>query len=377
MFIDWLSVSQEFDCDLPDVTGIVIETLCKKTGERLSSREPKFKHEGSWSTSISINIQGRRISVEGNPSRIDRQDNLFGYATIEQCIAVYNRILAEYGLPRFTKCTRIDFLQSEDGSRASTTADGVVIHTIHLTTNHSVGKGNVTQYLKGLSSQSIGRNYGFLYPNGRTVTWTPKGEGKGGRLQYRKAYDKAFEIQDKLLPKVKRAFGENSDEYGYVKKIQAYCEEHGVVRMEQELKSEYLKREHLAYWGLFDEGEFARLHGEFLKLDQKLKVNAMDLVSISEQLILEGVCETTKAANTTAMYAIEWMSGKTFDFKKAQVKTHRARLNRIGIDIKMSFDREKFSPVIVREIREVTRVSVLDIPHWYKRPVGHLHLVAA
>jgi hypothetical protein len=77
------------------------------------------------------------------------------------------------------------------------------------------------------------------------------------------------------------------------------------------------------------------------------------------------------------MYAIEWMSGKTFDFKKAQVKTHRARLNRIGIDIKMSFDREKFSPVIVREIREVTRVSVLDIPHWYKRPVGHLHLVAA
>ena len=377
MFIDWLSVSQEFDHDLPAVTDIVIETICRKTGERLATREPRFKHEGSWSTSISINVQGRRIHVEGNPSRIDREDNLFGYATLEQCFAVYNRILAEWGLPPFTRCTGVFFKQDGDGSKVSTCTDGATIHAIHLTTNHTVGKGNVLAYLRGLATQSIGRNKPFLYPNGRTVTWTPKGEGKGGRLQYRKAYDKAFEMADKLLPKVKRAFGEQSPEYAYVQQVQRYCEEQGVVRMEQEFKSEFLKREQLAYWGLFDESRFAALHRQFLQVDERLQVNAMDMVTIAQQLVLTGVCSNTKAANTTAMYAQLWMNGQSFDLNKRQIQDHRARLNKIGIDIGIPCDLQRFSPVIVREIREVTRVASLEIPSWYKRPSGHLQLVAA
>lgn len=379
-FIDWLAISQEHDHDLPAVTDIVIETICRRTGERLSTREPRFKHEGSWSTSVTINVQGRRVFVEGNPSRIDRSDNLFGYSTLDQCVAVYNRILAEWGLPPFTRGTQ---LQQRQVRRSTGTwdealvSDGAVIHAMHLTTNHSVGKGNVLAYLRGLSSQSIGRNIGYLYPNGRTVTWTPKAEGKGGRLQYRKAYDKAYEMADKLLPKVKRHYGEHSDEYAYVQRVQQYCADQGVVRMEQELKAEYLKREGLAFWGLFDESRLKSLHDEFLRVDQKLKVNAMDMVTIAEQLVVEGICSNTKAANTTAMYAHLWMTGQSFDLSKAQVKVHRARLNRIGIDIGRPCDLTRFSPVIVREIREVTRVSTLEIPSWYRRPAGHLQLVAA
>lgn len=376
MFFDWLAISQEHDHDLPAVTDVVIETICRRTGERLSSREPMFKHEGSWSTSITINVQGRRVFVEGNPSRIDRQDNLLGYATIEQCITVYNRILAEYGLPPFTRCTRVYVRQGEDGSKPELVADGAVIHAVHLTSNHSVGKGNVLAYLRGLSSQSIGRNIGHLFSNGRTVAWAPKAEGKGGRLQYRKAYDKAFEMALNLLPKVKRAFGEESPEYAYVQRVQQYCEEQGVVRFEHELKAEFLKRKQMAFWGLFDEGQFAQLHDEFLGVDTRLKVNAMDMVTIAQQLVIEGICTNTKAANTTAMYVHLWMSGQSFDLTKSQVQTHRARLNRIGIDIGRPCDLTRFSPVIVREIREVTRVSKLAYPDWYKRP-NHLQQVAA
>ena len=376
MFFDWLAVSQEHDHDLPAVTDIVIETICRRTGERISTREPMFKHEGSWSTSVTINVQGRRVFVEGNPSRIDREDNLLGYATIDQCITVYNRILAEYGLPPFTRCTRVFVRQGEDGSKPELVADGVVIHAVHLTSNHSVGEGNVLAYLRGLSSQSIGRNIGYLYPNGRTVTWTPKAEGKGGRLMYRKAYDKAHDLADKLLPRVKRAHGEHSPEFAYVQRVHRYCVEQGVVRFEQELKAEFLKRKHLAFWGLFDEGQFARLHDEFLGVDTRLKVNAMDMVTIAQQLVLEGICTNTKAANTTAMYVHLWMQGQSFDLKKSQVKTHRARLNRIGIDIGRPCDLTRFSPVIVREIREVSRVSALVYPDWYKRP-NHLQQVAA
>ncbi len=70
------------------------------------------------------------------------------------------------------------------------------------------------------------------------------------------------------------------------------------------------------------------------------------------------------------------MNGQSFDLEKSQVKTHRARLNRIGIDIGRPCDLTRFSPVIVREIREVNRVSVLQYPAWYKRP-NHLQQVAA
>lgn len=376
MFIDWLTISQEHDHDLPIVGNIVHLTIDANTDEVLSTRQPRFKHEGSFSTSVTIHIQGRKIRVEGNPSRVGRLDNLFGHQTIEQCVSVYNALLREYGLPGFSRCTYLDIRQGCSGAKSGDRiADGAKIERIDLTTNVALGEGNVLAYLRGVSSQRIGHSIGFLYPNGRTVAWTPKGNGKGGRLQYRKAYDKSFEMDQNCLPKVKRAFGESSEEYTYVKRVRDYCVQEGVVRMEQELKSEFLQREALCYWGLFDERRLAELHREFLKIDEKLKVTAMDIVSISEQLLAEKIVETTRSANTTAMYAIQWMTGQRFDFGKKQVQTHAARLNRIGINIRNACDTSRFAPVFVRQCREVTK-SNLAIPAWYQR-ANHLQQVAA
>ncbi|MFO6210786.1 hypothetical protein ACLBU3_31810, partial [Pseudomonas aeruginosa] len=166
MFIDWLSVSQEHPHDLPVVCDVFTLTVDASTHEVLSTRQPWFKHEGSYSTSIKISVQGRKVRVEGNPSRIDRQDNLFGYVTIEQCIAVYNQLLAEYGLPAFTRCTEIHLRDGSSGARPGDwVADGCVIDRIDLTTNVSVGEGNVLAYLRGLSTQRIGHSVGYLYPN--------------------------------------------------------------------------------------------------------------------------------------------------------------------------------------------------------------------
>lgn len=376
MFIDWLTISQEHDHDLPIVCDILTLTIDSNTNEVLSTKQPRFKHEASYSTSVTIHIQGRKIRIEGNPSRVGRLDNLFGFTTIEQCVAVYNDLLREYGLPDFTRCTRLDIRQGESGAKSGDRiADGAKIERIDLTTNFALGEGNVLAYLRGVSSQRIGHSIGFLYPNGRTVSWTPKGNGQGGRLQYRKAYDKAFEMDQNCLPKIKRIFGEESTEYKYVQRIRDYCVSEGVVRLEQELKSEFLQREALCYWGLFDEGRLAKLHCEFLKIDEKLKVTAMDIVSISEQLLAENIVDTTRAANTTALYAIQWMHGQRFDFKKRQVQDHAARLNRIGINIRNACDTSRFAPVFVRQCREVTK-STLAIPTWYQRP-NHLKQVAA
>ena len=377
MFIDWLTISQEHDHDLPVVCDVFTLTIDANTNEVLSTRQPRFKHEASFSTSVSIHVQGRKIRVEGNPSRVGRLDNLFGFTSIEQCVSVYNALLREYGLPGFTRCTRLDIRQGESGAKSGDRiADGAKIERIDLTTNVSLGEGNVLAYLRGVSSQRIGHSIGFLYPNGRTVAWTSKGNGKGGRLQYRKAYDKAFEMDQNCLPKIKRIFGEESQEYKYVQRVRNYCAQEGVVRMEQELKSEYLQREALCYWGLFDERRLAELHSEFLKIDEKLKVTAMDIVSIAEQLVAEGVCETLRSARTTASYALEWMSGTSnIDFSKSQVKGHAAKLNRIGINIRNASDTSRFAPVFVRQCREVSK-STLTVPTWYQRP-NHLQQVAA
>ncbi|WP_137885721.1 phage/plasmid replication protein [Pseudomonas sp. 2FE] len=376
MFIDWLTVSQEHNHDLPVVCDVFTLTIDANTNEVLSTRQPRFKHEASHSTSVTIHVQGRKVRVEGNPSRVGRLDNLFGFTSIEQCISVYNALLRDYGLPPFTRCTRVDIRQGESGAKSGDRiADGAKIERIDLTTNVAMGEGNVLAYLRGVSSQRIGHSIGFLYPNGRTVSWTPKGNGKGGRLQYRKAYDKAFEMDQNILPKIKRLYGEESPEYAYVLRVRNYCAEHGVVRMEQELKSEFLQREALCYWGLFDERRLAELHDEFLKIDEKLKVTAMDIVSISGQLIAEGVCDTTRSAMTTAGYALLWMSGAPIDFSKSQVNTHAARLNRIGINIRNACDTSRFAPVFVRQCREINK-SALLVPLWYQRP-NHLQQVAA
>lgn len=376
MFIDWLTVSQEHDHDLPVVCDVFTVTIDANTDEVLSTKQPRFVHRESFSTSVTIHVSGRNVRIDGNPSRVGRLDNLFGFTTIDQCIAVYNALLAKYGLPPFTRCTRVMLRDGASGGKAGDlVADGAVIHRIDLTTNVALGEGNALAYLRGVSSQRIGHSIGYLYPNGRTVAWTPKGNGKGGRLQYRKAYEKSFEMNQNLLPKIKREFGEDSDEYKYVVQVRDYCVQQGVVRMEQELKAEYLKREGLAFWGLFKEARFVEIHNEFLAIDERLQVTAMDMMTIADKLLELGVVNSRQAANSTASAAILWMHGHKFDFTKSQVKTNAARLNRIGINIRNACDTSRFAPVFVRQCREVTKRE-LPMPSFYRRP-SHLHLVAA
>ncbi|WP_248833021.1 phage/plasmid replication domain-containing protein [Pseudomonas syringae] len=162
MMIDWPTVSQEHDHDLPVVCDVFTLTIDSNTNEVLSTRQPRFKHEASHSTSVTIHVQGRKVRVEGNPSRVGRLDNLFGYTSVEQCISVYNALLREYGLPAFTRCTRLALRQGASGSKSSDlVADGAKIERIDLTTNIALGEGNVLAYLRGVSSQRIGHSIGF------------------------------------------------------------------------------------------------------------------------------------------------------------------------------------------------------------------------
>lgn len=376
MFFDWLTIYQDHEGDLPMIGERATITIDTSTGAHLGTSQPIVQHEGSYCTSLQIRISGNRITVKGNPSRINRLDNLFGLQSLDECVSVYNRVLSSLGLPSFTKCTKTHYRQGEEGERATVFSDGAIIQELHITSNRSAGEGCADDYICGLSTLRYRYMEPRLHTNGKTVDWLSvrNHEGRASSLMYPSVYNKAFEMALHLLPKITRKYGFESPEADYVREVIAYCEKNGVVRFEQKLKSKFLSRNNFKFYGLFDEQLLRPIHDEFLNIDEKLQVTAMTLESISERLIRLGICDNTKAGNTTAMYAMLWMSGQSFDLNKKQVQTHRARLRKIGIDIADKCNISRHSPVFVRKAIEV-EVKSLERPHWYRSAVP-LRLVA-
>jgi len=375
MFYDWLGIYQDFDKPIPvigDRAMIVVDT---DTGEHLTMTQPAHKFEGSYSTSIRIMISDNRITMKGNPSRINRLDNLFGFTTIENCVAVYNQILLSLGLPPFTKCTHVFHRQNKENEKVSTFSDGATITELHITSNKAAGQGNTNDYIKGLSTLRYRHMIPRLHTNGNTCDFLNP-QGKASTLIYPSIYNKAQEIKLHTLDKIKRLHGDYSQEVKYINDLINYCEKNGVTRFEQKLKSAFLRKHNFRFYGLFDEKLLIPIHEEFLNIDDKLQVTAMTLENISERLLRLKICDTTRAANTTSMYAIQWMHGMKFNLDKTQVKLHRSRLRKIGIDIADTCDMSRHSPVFVRKAKEV-KISNLVIPSWYKHPqVNHLQIVA-
>jgi len=364
-FFDWLTVEQDFGFELPFLSDVAYQRIHVESGEGSSLNQTPFTHKGSFCDTILIKIRGSVLKFSGNPSRWGRLDNLFGLSSVDACISVYNSICRDLGLPQFTRCTRLLPCQTPDATRQKWTSDGAIIKELHITQNISVGAGNVDDYLSGLSTQRYRNSIPRLHSNGKSVDWlSARGNAN---LIYPTVYDKAHEIELHALPKFKNVFGEESDNYNYLKSLAEYCRSIGLVRFEQKLKSRYLQKHDLSYWGISDYSVLNDLHNEFINVDKKLQVTAMDFETISERLFNLGIVETTRAANTTAIYAVQWMHGHTFDFNKKQVKTHRARLRKIGIDIAQRCNISKFSPVFVTATREVKPVPV-QIPSWYQMP---------
>lgn len=375
MFFDWLTMYQ----DHPEVTfpmlgdraSIVIDTA---TGEHLGLRQPTVTHGGSYSTQLHVRISGQRITVSGNPSRYDRIDNLFGFTTLEECVAVYNKVLLSLGLPPFSKCTQIFFRQGEDGKRVETFSDGAVITELHVTSNRSVGQGSVPDYLKGISTLRYRNSIPRLHTDGNTCDWLSS-KGKATMI-YPSVYNKGHWLKINDLPKIVRKFGDDSAEAIYLKRVISYCEQHGVCRHEQKLKSEFLRRHDFHFYGLFDPAGLKPFHDEFLAIDDRLQVTDMKLETIADKLIRLGIVDNVRAANTTTLYAIQWMHGHKFDLSKSQVQTHRSRLRKIGIDIADMCDISRHSIVHVRKATEIVPCN-LPVPDWYNRPqVQSLRLVA-
>jgi II/X family phage/plasmid replication protein len=364
-FFDWVKVYQDFDFQLPIVSNRAYANIDVQTGDILTLSQPTFQHKGSFSSVVSIRITGNRITIDANPSRYNRLDNLFGLTSLDACMDVYNKILVSLGLPEFTKCTKV--FQTTDKVKGSakfdTSTDGAVFQRIDVTSNMATS-GCSLDYIKGISTLTYRNSNPNLYPNGTACDWRTASGGVSS-LMYAKLYDKAHEIKIHALKKIKNSLGVNSTEYAYLLKLYDYCMALGVVRFEQEFKSELLRRMHSRFWGLFDDSVFEAEHLKFRALDERLQVTSMDYETVGELLIRNGHVTSTKSANTTSLYFLQWMHGQKFDKSKSQVQVHRARLRKIGIDICRPCNVSSISPIQVKSATEVL-TSNIEVPSWYR-----------
>jgi II/X family phage/plasmid replication protein len=366
-FIDRLFIQQDHpDGGLPLVGEHKIERIELETGEKLPPTVNQKILEGSYSTKLTIRSNGHRVRVEGNPSRWQRTDNLFGLASIDDCVAVYNHILSKYHLPPFTKSTHI-YHRQMIGDKSQLCGNGAQITGIDFTINHQVGKGKEQSFIRGMSSMQIGRGrQPKLYPDGNTCNW-----GEASTWLMTKLYCKAAEL-DRNLKKIKRKkqTEQTASQVDYITKLIEYCQQKGVVREEHSLRQSMLKRHNLHIYGLHNELDYFKYLKDIENAMNTIQISHDEHESIAHQLVNAGAVKTLRQANTTMAYFNMWQYGTDLRqagvLSQSQFYEHKARLKTIGIDIAQKFDVSRLCPTLRRS--EIINVQPLQIPKWYKYP---------
>ncbi len=367
-FIDWLSVAQEHpEGGLPVVGREMVMRYDLQTGEVVRQAPNRKTVEGSYSSSLFIRCDGSRVSVEGNPSRWQRLDNLFGFQRFDDCIQVYNGILLEVGLPPFTPCRRVGWQQGPEDRTARRVSDGAIFKRVDWTRNLAVGEGNELPFLRALSSQSFGKGHRpYLYADGNTVDW-----GKGGTLWYQKVYSKAAELEITLKKLTKKLTQEEKE---YLLRLIRYCREQGIVRDEREFKRAFLQRKNLCFYGMTKESDFNDYLTDVDTMIERLEMSTVDYETIADQLLERGICKSRQSANATQAVVLAWLHGQRMP-RRSQYFEHKRRLRELGIDISVPYDASRAMPQLKRQ--RVIQVSTAVPPAWYVMPKAHrLRLVS-
>lgn len=370
-FIDKVNVMQVHDLELPYLGkngALEFDLFTGETTDVLKV-QGKFPVKGSYSTSLRVHCDGSRVYMEGNPSRFGRCENLFGLTSLEDCIAVYNHVLLQLGLPPFTT-GRFDYLMGKENEKQKKSYTGAVFTHIDITKNHIVGAGNCYAYLRALSTLSLPNGkHPYLYPNGATVDYSSSKCGGGSSWDYDKFYIKHIDLKDNRSSNLRDASPEDE---AYYDQVIAHCETQGVIREEHSFKAKKLKRYDLCYYGYTSLDRLVK-HPSLTTLEmltQKLEVATMDYVTIADQLLQKDVVKSRQSANATAHVAYSWMNNPTFcsQPKNSQFYVHKKRLMALGLDISIPFRTDRNVLPMIRNQREITRVDVAGVPSFYRKP---------
>lgn len=338
VFIDWLTVSQTHLEKIPVHGKEIILRAVIESGEVKSETITGIKYEGSFSSSLIVRSDGARVTVSGNPSRLNRPHNLCGLRSLDACIELYNSVLKTLGLPPFY-----------DSGTYGTTSNGQLfvdrpsISRIDLTQNYIVGENNVKPVISWLATQKYQRSVGHVYGDGCTVDWS-----RGSKMVYFKYYDKARELE--LHDKDKK----HIDLIKFLRSV-------GLLRFEVSLKSNKLKKlglDNPKSWTPEKMDELAD-HYQFHK---RVSGTRNSLIEIADTLIELGYNRTLSHRCMSA--ALAWASGVNFIPGETHSKSAFYRLRKplldVGIDISLPSNISTL-PITVREIE----IKEFELPEKY------------
>lgn len=366
VFLDWLSIYQDHEAGTLPRVGSELVCYLDLDGELKRELVKGYQHPGSWDTSLRVRCDGTRVEVSGNPSKYGRLDNLFGFLDVRAAVGVYNRVLAELGLPPFTAMDAPGKARDRQHSRDDGVAyRGARITAVHITKNLAVGRGCERDYLRWASTIVHHGESGKLYPDGNTTTW-----GEGSERVMIEYYNKANELR---RHRVERTSTEGhrycplEEDEGYRGRLVDWCESQGIVRHEVKLKSKQLVREGLE-----------RIEGWTMERMQEISskyhiagrakggVGRGSYMDIASELMAMGIKKND--AQRAQQAALSWMAG--YDLRppvlsKSSYYRLRNMLRNVGMDIGAPCNVTAL-PVRVREV-EVRPLAVDDAPSWYKR----------
>ena len=413
VMIDWLSVYQVYPFGSVPVLGSDMKVTADfTTGEIKSEMILGFQHEGSFDTSIRVRSDGSRVEVSGNPSAFCRQENVFGFQSVQECIDVFNKILLRYDLPPFKnyyhdisyKSKPINFIKLAEPVRYKSNKvtynlyNGYrtnqfslhneklidygkpIITQIHITQNIETGseidrygdiKSNAHLFLRHLSSYNHRKKPGFLFPNGNTVVWNVDKNGKPleGNRVYHKYYGKAYDVQSKIDKLLKKK-AENEviaiDIYNrldYLSSVKEWCDKVGLIRNEVELKPKEIADHNLRYiedWSYKTMCEVIRP----FQFHNKIKVEQTNLDNIYPKLINDGYSE--KVASFAQLILTAWINCNDLSIHLKSPATYYRYRNILlenGVDIAKACDLTRI-PLRVQKLEWKNSVP----PDFYQLP---------
>lgn len=330
-FIDWLSMSQTHETRLPIVNDGKIICIASDGSIEYDTHK-KVTLIGSYESKLRIRCDGLTVEVDGNVGRYHRPDNLFGL-TYEQCVQKWNRILAELGLPPFTKGLPM-IRQNQRQTSRMIVHTGAVNTRIDVTKNYECGSDEaLNMYMVHLGRQQLSRTKAGTKTRDGSITW-----GEGSQFIYEILYDKARELM------------RHSKGVDYIEKIADWCHAHGIARHECKFKTRYLSQKHLRY--------LAETSHELLEKEYNMRTEKL----FAQVVMWDSLNDIPKPYRATAK---DWVDG--FDLKTSMsLRTfvrHRRYLKDYGFDISMiaptQDDRQRLIVPIKIEIKDAVA------PDWY------------
>lgn len=263
VFVDYLTVRQNNNGSYPDLNdGRVVRI--DADGNIVYDTALTMPVVGSYDSKIYLRVTSEFLEIKGNPSRYDRDNNVLGYR-LEDCIKVFNRVLAKFNLPPLTESSarRINRkrIMPDSGISGITEEIGYYLTRVDLTLNLNTGSaGNCAAYRRALARQTMPRKKTIPYANGVTY--------KSRRCSVT-VYDKANEIRKHGL-------------HGNRESIANYCDDVGIARVEVRLNWEYLKINNLRSGSTHE-----KLVEVFIKETENLMKTAEEEVEVEELTVAQ------------------------------------------------------------------------------------------